>query len=68
MNVAGLCQNNIYLAVIKYRDCKDKTIPKDVRKHFESSWKIKFLRFKKSDSRNLKNQTNPQKLKGESPL
>lgn len=55
MNVAGLCQNNIYLAVIKYRDCKDKTIPKDVRKHFESSWKIKFLRFKKSDSRNLKN-------------
>lgn len=34
MNVAGLYQNNIYFAVIKYRDCRDKTIPKDVRKLF----------------------------------
>ena len=26
MSVAGLSQNNIYLAIIKYRDCRDKTI------------------------------------------
>lgn len=32
MNVAGLSQNNIYLAIIKYRTAETKLFPTDIRK------------------------------------
>lgn len=40
MNVVGLSQN-IYLAITKYRDCRDKAVPKDIGKIFKGLKKSK---------------------------
>lgn len=54
MNVAGLSQNNIYLAIFKYGDCRDKTIPKDIRKETYLKDLENQLEIQKFDSHNLK--------------
>ena len=55
MNVAGLSQNNIYLAIIKYGDCRDKTISKDIRKQtYLKDLENQMFEIQKFDSHNLK--------------
>lgn len=57
MNVAGLSQNNIYLAIIKYKGlcCRDKLFPTDIRKQtYLKDLETKMLEIQKLDSHSLK--------------